>query len=357
MARKKTHEEYIKEIAKINSNIEVVGEYVNNCTKILHRCKIDGHEWYPTPKQIIRGQGCPKCYGNVKKTHEKYVKEVEETNPNIEVIGEYVNNHTPILHRCKIDEYEWLAKPYNVLHGYGCPMCAKNIKMTHAEYISRLKEYNPNIEVIDEYQGSNIKILHKCKKDNNQWYATPWSLLHRNGCPKCAKNARYGHDEYVEKVTKINHNIKVVEQRINDCTKILHKCRKCGNEWKVSPTSILQGSGCPKCNQSRGEREIEEYLNKHNIEYVYQYTFDECKNVRPLPFDFYLPSINTCIEYDGEQHYKPINFFGGLNKFKKNQYNDSIKNQYCKDNNITLLRIKYDENAEKILDNFLYITT
>ena len=79
--------------------------------------------------------------------------------------------------------------------------------------------------------------------------------------------------------------------------------------------------------------------------------FKECKNIFPLPFDFYIPHKDICIEYDGEQHYKPIEYFGGVKKFKRLKRNDNIKNKYCKENNIKLIRIKYSQykNIDKIL--------
>ena len=86
-----------------------------------------------------------------------------------------------------------------------------------------------------------------------------------------------------------------------------------------------------------------------------QYTFDNCRNIYPLPFDFYLIDYNICIEYDGEQHYKPNNFFGGIDKFNYIQINDKIKITYCTDNSIKLFRIKYNnsivDNINMILEN------
>ena len=104
------------------------------------------------------------------------------------------------------------------------------------------------------------------------------------------------------------------------------------------------GSGCPYCNESRGEKEIARILNEHNIKYVREKRFEECKFKRSLPFDFYLPSFNTCIEFDGAPHFFPV--FGNLETTK---VNDKIKTNFCLNNNIKLIRIRYDQNVEKIL--------
>jgi hypothetical protein len=122
----------------------------------------------------------------------------------------------------------------------------------------------------------------------------------------------------------------------------------------VKPGNILAGKGCPRCNESHGEKNIGSYLSMNNITYIPQCTFDGCKDKRKLPFDFYLPELNICIEYDGEQHFKAVDYFGGKEGLKIRQLHDQIKTDYCKNNNISLLRIKYDENKEEKLYSFIH---
>src|SRR5208283_2322864 len=97
---------------------------------------------------------------------------------------------------------------------------------------------------------------------------------------------------------------------------------------------FIQGRRCPKCNASHGELKIKKILDINNVKNIIEYTFIDCKNIRPLPFDFYLPDLNMCIEYQGMQHYEPGDFFGGIEEFEKRQLRDSIKEKYCIDNNI-----------------------
>ena len=101
-------------------------------------------------------------------------------------------------------------------------------------------------------------------------------------------------------------------------------------------------------------------MDSHKIKYTPQKRFDDCKDIKPLPFDFYLSDYNTCIEYDGQQHFEPVDFSGkrenlAQQQFEKTQYHDKIKNKYCEDNNIRLLRIPYFKNIEEELNNFLFI--
>lgn len=97
----------------------------------------------------------------------------------------------------------------------------------------------------------------------------------------------------------------------------------------------------------------EKLLDKNNIKYIREYKFIDCKNIKPLPFDFFLFEYNTCIEYDGEQHFKINKYFGGEKGLLKRQKNDNIKNEYCINNNIRLIRIKYNENIEEKFNRLL----
>jgi very-short-patch-repair endonuclease len=112
----------------------------------------------------------------------------------------------------------------------------------------------------------------------------------------------------------------------------------------------MNGQGCPICKESKGEILIREYLEKYKINYKSQFKFKDCKHKRKLPFDFYLPEYKICIEYDGIQHYKPIDYFGGESELNNTKIRDNIKNNYCKNNNINLIRIKYNDNITKKLN-------
>lgn len=349
MPKKLTHDEYIKRAREINSNIEVLGEYINSQVKILHRCKIDGYEWCAKPNAILNGKGCAMCYGNIKKTHEKYVEEVALINPNIEVIEKYINANEKILHRCKIDGYEWMSRPYSILSGQGCPKCAGHILKTHEQYIEELLVANPNIEVIGKYVNSHTKILHRCKMDGCEWMVQPNDVLQGYGCPRCAGNERYGHEEYIRRVSEISPNIEVVGVYIDNQTKILHRCKTDGCEWMPYPNHILRGCGCPQCNTSKGEKAIEAWIKKQNILYEAQKRFSDCRDKNPLPFDFYLPEYDICIEYQGQQHYESVEYFGGESKFKDQIKKDNIKKEYCQKNNIYLFEIPYYSNLDEEL--------
>lgn len=299
-----------------------------------------------------------------KKTHEEYVDELSIKNPIVSVVEQYINTHTAILHHCLIHDVFWKTTPSRVLSGAGCEKCKKekfrNTRCkTHEEYVEEVEVRNPNVVVIGEYVDAKTQIDFYCKKHNVCWSAYPDNVLRGCGCHKCSKEKigaknRKTHDRYVQDLKIVNQNIEVLEEYIDAETPILHRCKIDGHMWSARPGNILFGKGCPKCNESRGEKEIYKWLYNHHISYIRQKTFDDCRDQRPLPFDFYLPDYNICIEYDGEQHFRPVELFGGEEGFNKRMYHDEIKNQYCSNNKIHLLRIPYYSNIEEELNNFFY---
>lgn len=111
---------------------------------------------------------------------------------------------------------------------------------------------------------------------------------------------------------------------------------------------------CPHCKSSKGEKKIEDFCIKNNLKYKTQYKIKQCKNKKELPFDFALFDKNKLlclIEYDGELHYKSIDFFGGEKALLYRQKCDNIKNEFCKNNGIKLIRIPYTiEDIEAYLN-------
>lgn len=136
---------------------------------------------------------------------------------------------------------------------------------------------------------------------------------------------------------------------------VIWHCRcDCGNECDVTASNLIRGHSrsCGCNHQSKWAALIEEQLRTLNVEYEPEKRFQDCRNLSGsdmLPFDFYIPSMNKIIEYDGEHHFMPVKGWGGEEKFKKTKENDEIKNRYCERNNIELLRIPYTKTAEEII--------
>lgn len=155
-----------------------------------------------------------------KKTHEEYVGELAVKNPYIKVVGMYIDSKTPIEHYCEKHNISWNIAPHNALEGKGCKECkSEKIKnkrrKTHDEYVQELLMYNPNIKVLGKYITSKIPITHHCTKHNISWDVSPVSVLLCGGCPTChyekvGEKLRKTHDEYVIEVSMVNSNIEVL---------------------------------------------------------------------------------------------------------------------------------------------------
>ena len=134
-------------------------------------------------------------------------------------------------------------------------------------------------------------------------------------------------------------------------------CSVCGNKWSAQIKNRSLGNGCPVCKSSWGEKRIYKYLSENSFMFEDEYVIEECRNIRPLPFDFgvFIDSKLVLIEYNGALHYKSIDFFGGERRLKYIQNNDRIKKEYCKKNKIKLIIIPYKDfdSIEKILDKKL----
>lgn len=150
--------------------------------------------------------------------------------------------------------------------------------------------------------------------------------------------------------------IRPTERRAADGS-IIWLCRcDCGNYSQVSSNAILQKAtkSCG-CLLSSGEKKIQFILQKEQITFEVQKMFDGCVNPKTeakLRFDFYLPDYNCCIEYDGEQHFRPVEYFGGQKAFEAAQYRDILKNKFCENNDIKLIRIPYTD-FDKIDEQYI----
>lgn len=377
MSKKKTHEEFVEELNLVNPNIEVIGTYQRDNIKIKCRCKIDGYEWEATPSNLLRGYGCSKCKGGVALTTEDFAKRVTENNKNLRVIGEYVNNTTPVLCYCDKCKEEVNIKPLNFHSSPICPNCRKisinqnrqkretkkneqltaflNRKISFFDFMEN--NYN-DIEILSDYIGFNKEITCKCKKDNFVWNTLPNNLMRpstRSKCPRC--NGTYRTTETLqEDLDEMDSNITLLGEYVKNNIHIKCKCNLCGNEWNVKPNNLLNGTRCPACKLSRGESAISSYLERNNIEYCSQKTFEDlsgdCKKLR---YDFYLKDYNLLIEFQGIQHEQPVDVFGGLDGFVRRQRYDNLKRSYALKHNIPLLEIWYYDfnNIEQILSEQL----
>lgn len=208
--KKKTHDEFIKDVKdKYGDKYEVLGKYINNHTKILvkHNCdKCNNYEYEVKPNNLLSGQGCPKCAGVVKKTTEEFKKEIyDKYGDEYEILGEYVNARTKVLvrHNCKeCNNYKYEVSPSNLLNGKTCPICGKikrktKLTKTHNEFLKEITDrYEDEYIILNKYINDNTKIWvrHNCEKCNyHEYKVQPTNLLQGRGCPVCSgREAKLG---------------------------------------------------------------------------------------------------------------------------------------------------------------------
>jgi len=209
-----------------------------------------------------------------------------------------------------------------------------------------------------EYKDSHTHIDIICPT-HNIFKQKPYCHLNKEGCRKCSdelkfQKRRHNKDIFIERSQKVHDNkydYSLTMYR-NSRTKVDIVCPKHG-VFTQSPPHHLNGAGCPICKSSKGEIEVQKFLKNRNINYIQQHTFNDCKNLKVLRFDFYLPEYKICIEYDGRQHFNPIDMFGGDRAFELLRKNDEIKNTYCSENEINLIRVNYKDNIEEILNKII----
>lgn len=241
---------------------------------------------------------------------------------------------------------DFKQKPNNHLFGKGCPKCALNKKRTSDNRfkIQMDSKFGENFDFSSsEYINSRTPIDIKCNICENIITIKPKHISNLR-CKKCDKSKIF--QSFLIRANEIHGNkydySLVVYEKNNKKVSII--CPHHG-EFEQRPDNHLEGKGCLKCNESKGERKIEKILIQNKIKYIKQKTFDDCISIkkRKFKYDFYLPDLNLLIEYNGKQHYTPIDFFGGKKAFNKRVKYDTIKEEYCTKNKIDLLVIKYNE--------------
>ena len=386
--------------------------YKNCRIKVCIICPVHGI-FYQTPSSHLSGSGCPKCPNNYS-SKENFIKKSIKIHGNKYdySLVDYINSHTKVKIICpKHKIFEQL--PYVHLKSGGCSICSKN-QLTTEEFIKRCekkhdnkydyslvnyKNINTRVKIICPEHGifeqipSNhlsggkcpicnnptSKFIEKCNSIHNNKYdyrlinykdnKTKIKIIcpihgifeqcpnnhHYNGCPKCG-GVNKTTEDFIYESKKIHNDKYDYSLSIYDGTfnKLKIICPKHGI-FIQSADNHLRGKGCPICNESKGEIKIRKILKQFNISFTSQKRFKYCSDIKSLPFDFYLPEHNICIEYDGIQHFESIKYFGGEKSLFGVQKRDQIKNEYCKNNNIKLIRIKNIKQIENVLKKELNI--
>lgn len=363
MSKKKKYKiEDIKEEFAARGYTLLSKEYVSFHEKLEYIC--NKHSYHGVQKiaysKFHSGQGCYFCgreiMGNKQRLTIDKVKKVTEEKGFIFCRMFVENSKTYVVYKESCDGDEKITNYVNMKNSN-----THNKPEYTTESISKILLDKYNIELLEDYKNNSTKTKCKCLRHDYIWYPKINSIFSLNcGCPKCAiekriKNKTFTTEKYRKLLKNVNPMLDIVSEYTKNYNDIDFKCLKCGTIFTRKANYIYRTCVCPKCDYvySKGEREIEKYLIDNDILFERQKTFDDCVFIEKLRFDFYLSNKNTVIEYDGQQHFKSIEYFGGENEFENTKIRDTIKNEYCAKNKIKILRIPYWEfdNIEQILIN------
>lgn len=347
--------------------------YVNSTTKVTIICPMHGKlQQYPS-NHLIGNGGCIKCNTIAQTyTNDEYINKakLKHHNKYDYSLTKYAGSGNKIIVICpKHTKFEIKANAH--LSGQGCRECQYSGKhktgrktlekfIEDAIYVHNNKyDYSKSI-----YVSSKHYIEIHCP-DHGLFLQKPNAHLRGKGCLQCGNiKLRKTLEEFIDEAN-IVHDFKYDYSKsvyVTGNIKLIIKCPVEGHgEFEQLPFNHLNGTGCPICRSSKGELAVRKVLKRNNYIFKQQQRFDECKLTYPLPFDFYLPQYNLLIEYDGLQHFEPYSFGSDkseetkLKNFENIQIRDAIKNKFCEDNNIRLLRIPYWDfkNVETILTNYI----
>jgi very-short-patch-repair endonuclease len=357
---KRTAEDFIELAKKIHGDKYDYSdvEYKNARTKIKINCPKHG-QFEQVPDSHLKGYGCDKCAREIQATRRRHTKD-DFIRKSLEIHGnkydysnvDYVNFTTPVEIKCTIHG-SFYQTPREHYDGSGCPKC-----------FGKNKNTDEIIDIIKKIHGDKYE-LSKVNFKNNKTPITlicpihgdfeilPERVIHqKSGCPKCA-GKQLTNDEWIQRAKDV-HGEKYDYKNFN-YTKSINKtiigCLKHG-DFLMSPNDhINNAQGCPKCRESKGEIFVTEILDKMGKKYIKQKKFDDCysnrgKYCKKLPFDFYLPKENICIEYDGRQHSEPVY---GDKQLSIQKIIDNIKNVYCNKVGIKLIRISHKLKPNEII--------
>lgn len=357
-------------------------EYRNMKTPVLVTCPEHGEVEVNPDSFLNRARiGCPRCSKATPKKPRKYTTESlvaayreiwgDEFDYS-EVVYAGFAEKVKITHRRCGRTFEQVAGSH---FKYGCRPCSARDRgealrdKSKARFLDRARAiHGDDYEyTLDDFVDMKTHVDIRCRKHDFMFRASPNNHLHPTaptGCPKCGWDKRSafhsaGAEAFVAKAREVHGDVYDYSGVIykNNRTKVAIRCTEHG-VFMQSPWSHISKSGCPSCSGSRMERYIASILEVRGINFLAQHSFPDCKRRHPLPFDFAIlqpdGSVAGIIEYHGDQHFRPVEYFGGATAFRDRTINDHLKASYCRRNGIPMLvaTSKDDFRIEKMVVKF-----
>jgi very-short-patch-repair endonuclease len=368
-------------------------EFKSSNNNVVIICKSHG-SFLLTPSLHIKGYKCKQCnIQNIQlKAFDKFVKQSQQKYGDLYDYSKvvWINKTTEIKIKCNKHNIEFSQTPQSHLKYSCCIECIEHIKKPDIQSTKNITK-KPSTKTVPK---NSTKIPAKNKQPviqlSTEEFIKICSEIHQN-------KYDYSKTEYIKKTSKVSIICRVhgMFEQIPRSHLLGHGCAKCAHDElgltkRLSPQTVIEmfrkihgdmydysmmnyigmhieitiicpdhgpfsqtphhhiysENKCSFCSNkvSKGEQKIITILDEFNVSYIHQKKFEDCKNIFCLSFDFYIEEYNLIIEFDGKQHFEPVPYFGGEETFEKQKQRDEIKNNYCKEKNINLLRIRYDEN-------------
>lgn len=342
-------QEFFIKIQKANPSLSFDNAvYVNRKHLMTATCQIHGN-FQMQAGSFLNTVTCPEC--DLEKRKQEFIQKAKDVHGDkydySKVI--YKTNKIPVEIICPIHG-SFMQAPGDHKKGYGCSKCSKKYKPTSEEWIERAKQVHPQYDYSRVVYKDNKTPVEIICKEHGSFFPCPNNFLKSPiGCPKC--NDIRKHNDYTKtteqfikdaiKVHGTKYDYSLVKYH-DKTEKVCIICPEHGEFWQ-SPSVHLRGCGCQKCvnkNQTiLWERLCKEFKDE---EILYEIGSNIVPWLDSLRFDMYFPKYNIAVEYDGEQHFMPIEIYGGEENLINTQKRDYIKNKICEENNCLLIRVKYN---------------
>ena len=305
----------------------------------------------------------------IRTTHDEFIYKISQTNPHfddIEILSEYKGCKEKIKCRCKKCGYEYYTST-QALKTHGCRKCAdkyigKALSLSNDEFLYRMSqnERTKSLTFFTEYQNCKTVMKCQCNLCNHTFQIVASDLLQGRGCNNFRYHSDYKNPKMIDLTGKRFGKLTVIKRNTENKNRHVYwNCQcDCGNITTVRSQHLREGivQSCG-CINSKMELKVINELNNRNINYELHKKYDGLIGVggNPLSYDFYLPNKNILIECQGEQHYKPVEWFGGKEYYTIQQEHDKRKQLYAKNNNIVLIEIPYweSDNIKNIINTVI----
>ena len=383
--KKMTRETFIKRAREIHGNKYDYSKviWVDKFTEVIIVCPIHG-EFKQIPKYHFYQQGCKECskltMGSERLSLKRFLEKAREVHGyryDYSLIEGFRNNREKLPIICKEHGVFMQSAHAHTDSRQGCPECGKLIvgeahegrRLTNEEFVEKANGVHGNRYdySLVNYKDAKTPVIIICKK-HGQFEQIPNYHLSGCGCQLCFEEKRgqsslISYDEFVRRAIYVHGDAYVYSpvdyRKTKEKIKIF--CKRCGKHFSQTPHNHLAGQGCPHCNISNGERTVELALTRMGLDFIPQHKIDYKDGViikrGGIYVDFYIPSRKTFVEFNGKQHYKPCERFGGRKRYERQKKRDEILRKYCKDHGYKLIEIPYTEfkRINEILTEGLHV--